>query len=220
MLRRTLVFLGVLVVSAAVAAPALAVRVHVRVEGVGQTIYGARQPVLTPVSGPFRTPGPGSVRVTQTGQTPFGALERASRAGEFYYHAGEFSFGPYVDRIGRYAAAGSTGWVYKVNHVSPPVGANAFRLEDGDEVLWYFARFGAQGGPKTLDLVRTRAGCFRALLRDDNGKKRRASDVVFVQDGRRIRSALGERCPNAGWRGLRATKRGAIRSEVVGPRSR
>jgi hypothetical protein len=218
-LRRTLVFLGVVAASAAVAAPALAVRVHVRVEGVGQTIYGPRQPLLTPVSGSFRTPGPGSVLVTQSGQTPFGALERASRIGEFYYHAGEFSFGPYVDRIGRYPASGSTGWVYKVNHVSPPVGANAYRLKDGDEVLWYFARFGAQGGPKTLDLIRTTTGCFRALLRDDNGKKSRASDVVFVQDGRRIRSASGERCPTGRWRGLRATKAGAIRSEVVGPRS-
>lgn len=219
MLRRTLVFLGVLAASVAVAAPALAVRVHVRVEGVGQTIYGARQPLLTPVSGTFRTPGPGSVQITQIGQTPFGTLERASRAGEFYYHAGEFSFGPYVDRIGRYPASGSNGWVYKVSHVSPPVGANAYRLKDGDEVLWYFARFGAQGGPKTLDLVRTAAGCFRALLADDNGKKSRASDVVFVQDGRRIRSASGEVCPNGRWRGLRATKAGAIRSEVVGPRS-
>lgn len=204
---------------AAVAAPALAVRVHMRVEGVGQTIYGARQPLLTPVSGSFRTPGPGSVQVTQTGQTPFGALERASRIGEFYYHAVEFSFGPFVDRIGRYPASGSSGWVYKVNHVSPPVGANVYQLKDGDEVLWYFARFGVQGGPKTLDLVRTPAGCFRALLRDDNGKKNRASDVVFVQDGRHISSASGVRCPRGGWRGLRATKPGAIRSEVVGPRS-
>lgn len=219
MLRRTLVFLGVLAASAAVVAPALAVRVHIRVEGVGQTIYGPRQPVLTPVSGSFRTPGPGSVEVTQTGQTPFGALERASRLGEFYYHAVEFSFGPFVDRIGRYPASGSSGWVYKVNHVSPPVGANAYRLRDGDEVLWYFARFGAQGGPKTLDLVRRPAGCFRALLRDDNGARSRATDVVFVQDGRRISSASGERCPRGQWRGLRATKTGAIRSEVVGPRS-
>jgi hypothetical protein len=218
-LRRTLVFLGVLAASAAFAAPALAVRVHMRVEGVGQTIYGARQPLLTPVSGSFRTPGPGSIQVTQTGQTPFGALERASRLGEFYYHAVEFSFGPFVNRIGRYPASGSSGWVYKVNHVSPPVGANAYRLRDGDEVLWYFARFGAQGGPKTLDLVRRPTGCFRALLRDDNGAKTRATDVVFVQDGRRISSASGERCPRGQWRGLRATKAGAIRSEVVGPRS-
>jgi Domain of unknown function (DUF4430) len=218
-LRRTLVFLGVLAAWLAVAAPALAVRIHMRVEGVGQTIYGAREPLLTPVSGSFRTPGPGSVQVMQTGQTPFGALERASRTGEFYYHAVEFSFGPFVDRIGRYPASGSSGWVYKVNHVSPPVGANAYQLKDGDEVLWYFARFGAQGGPKTLDLVRRPAGCFRALLRDDNGNKSRASDVIFVQDGRRISSASGERCPSGRWRGLRATKAGAIRSEVVGPRS-
>ena len=219
MLRRTLVFLGVLAASVAFAAPALSVTVHMRVEGVGQTIFGARQPLLTPVSGPFRTPGPGSVQVTQTGQTPFGALERASRRGEFYYHADEFSFGPFVNRIGRYPASGSSGWVYKVNHASPPVGANAYRLRAGDQVLWYFARFGPQGGPRTLDLVRTRDGCFRALLRDDNGARSRATDVIFVQDGRRIRSASGKRCPSGRWHGLRATKGGAVRSEVVGPRS-
>ena len=136
--------------------------------------------------------------MTQTGQTPFGALERASRRGEFYYHAVEFSFGPFVDRIGRYPASGSSGWVYKVNHVSPPVGANVYQLENGDEVLWYFARFGAQGGPKTLDLVRRRGGCFRAFAYDDNGDRARATDVVFVQDGRRIRSALGQATARAG----------------------
>ena len=218
MLRRTLVFLGVLAASVAFAAPAVAVRVHMRVEGVGQTIYGARQPLLTPVSGSFHTPGPGSVEVTQTGQTPFGALERASRIGEFYYHAVEFSFGPFVDRIGRYPASGSSGWVYKVNGVSPTVGADVFVVKEGDEVLWYWATFGPAGGPPTLDLERLARGCFRAYQVDDAGERTRARSVVFRLDGRSVRSAGGRICPDGHWDRLQATKAGTVRSEVLGPR--
>ena len=38
---------------------------------------------------------------------------------------------------------GSAGWVFKVNGVSPPVGADKVTLKDGDVVLWYYATFGA-----------------------------------------------------------------------------
>ena len=69
-------------------------------------------------------------------------------AGEFYYHVQQTSFGPYVDQIGLYAAAGQTGWVFKVNGKSPPVGADAVQLQDGDTVLWYWAQFGIAGGPR------------------------------------------------------------------------
>ena len=39
------------------------------------------------------------------------------------------SFGPYVDQIGRYAGRRTTGWVFKVNGVSPPVGADQVTLQ-------------------------------------------------------------------------------------------
>ena len=63
------------------------------------------------------------------------------------------SFGRYVDQIGRYPAGGTAGWVFKVNGASPPVGADAVELKDGDTVLWYWAEFGVvPGGPPTLQL--------------------------------------------------------------------
>jgi len=62
--------------------------------------------------------------------------------GELYYHVTQSSFGPFVDQVGRYGGAGSSGWVFKVNDASPPVGADKVTLQDGDRVLWYFADFG------------------------------------------------------------------------------
>jgi hypothetical protein len=217
--HRSLAFLGAAVLALALAAPALAVRVHVRVEGATTTIFGAGEPLLTPVTGTFSPPA--GEPVTVSAATPLGALERASRRGEFYYRLEAFSFGPYVAQVGRHAGSETTGWVYKVNGVSPPVGANAYELEEGDRVLWYFARFGPAGGPKTLDLRTSTRTCFRAVIVDDNGKTEAARDVVYHVDGRVRPSAGGSICPRGHWHSLRATKVGAVRSEVAtGPRFR
>ena len=94
--------------------------------------------------------------------------------GEFYYHVTPTSFGPYIDQVGRYPAVGQTGWVFKLNGVSPPVGANEARLKDGDTVLWYWAQFGVAGGPKTLVLQR-RGRCYTVLQQDDAGATSRAN---------------------------------------------
>jgi hypothetical protein len=211
-----------------VAAPALGARVHIRVEGASQTIYGSTDPFVTPVTGTIAPPA--GTSVTVSAETPLGALERASRLGEFFYRIETFSFGPYVSQIGRYAAAATTGWVYKVNGKSPPVGASAYTLRAGDRVLWYFARFGASGGPKTLRLKRVVSRldcirepcpgqgvhvCYQAQAQDDNGRATPVTGVVFRLNGRRVRSADGEICPNAGWRTLRVTKTGYVRSSVL-----
>ena len=94
--------------------------VRVRVEGKSSTIFGATQP-----------------RASAT--TAMGALESASIGGEFYYHVQVTGFGPYVDQIGRNLAAGASGWAFKVNGTSPPVGADQVAVKDGDVVLWYWA---------------------------------------------------------------------------------
>src|SRR4051794_27825211 len=65
---------------------ALAVGVHVRVEGKTRNIYGSTEPTLT------------------VNANALDALDSASLAGEFYYHLTTTSFGPYVDQIGRYVA--------------------------------------------------------------------------------------------------------------------
>jgi Domain of unknown function (DUF4430) len=213
-LQRLLVVLAGALFTAVCVSPALAVDVRIRVEGATRTIFGSGEPLLTPVSGTFRPPGGASL--TLSGPTPLGALERASRRGEFFYRVRSTSFGPYVDRIGRRVASGSTGWVFKVNHRLPPVGADAVKLEPRDRVLWYFATFGPAGGPKTLDLARVSRRCYRAFAYNDNGRRTRPRNVTFARDGgRRVVSESGRFCPSGHWHRLRAVKVGMVRSDVV-----
>jgi hypothetical protein len=173
---------------------ALAVRVHVRVEGKTQTIFGATEPPL-------------SVKANA-----LGALDAASRAGEFYYHVRFFSFGAYVDQIGLYPASGSFGWNFKVDGVSVPKAADTVQLRSGATVLWYWGN----GGEPTLLLKRTaKRGCYRAFAQDKKGKLRVAVRSVLHVDGRAVPTKRGRACL-AGPHGLvRATMRGAIRSNAL-----
>ncbi len=197
MSRRLLIFLAVSAVALLLVPAALALRVHVRVEGKTQTIFGAAEPAL-------------SVKANA-----LDALESASLAGEFYYHVTVGGFGPYVDQIGRYPAGGSSGWVFKVNGVSPPVGADAVVVKPGDRVLWYWATFGPSGGPPTLVLRRASRGCYRVLAQDDAGKTRAARGAVLRVDGRSVRARAGSACVGA-HRGLvRATLKGTVRSNAL-----
>jgi hypothetical protein len=196
--RRLVVLFAVLVTALLVVPAALALRVHVRVEGKTQTIYGSAEPALTVQA------------------NALDALDSASAAGEFYYHVTITSFGPYIDQIGRYVAGATTGWVFKVNGVSPPVGADKVALKDGDRVLWYWATFGPTGGPPTLSL---RAGpkrnCYRVLAQDDTGKTKPASGARLLVGGRSVPARTGSACVGA-HRGLvTATLKGAVRSNAI-----
>jgi len=177
---------------------ALAVGVHVRVEGKTRTIFGSTEPTLTVKA------------------NALDALDSASLAGEFYYHVANSGFGPYVDQIGRYVAGGSSGWVFKVNGVSPPVGADRVTLGDGDRVLWYWATFGPTGGPPTLTLRRsTRRDCYRVIAQDDNGKSTPGRGARLHVDRRSVLARTGSVCVGR-HRGLvTATLKGAVRSNAV-----
>ena len=48
-----------------------------------------------------------------------------------------------VQKIGPDENVGSTGWQFRVNHVAPPVGADATTLAQGATVLWYYGGFDA-----------------------------------------------------------------------------
>lgn len=211
--RLPLLFAALVAIVLMLAPTALAIRVHVRVEGKNVTIFGATEPLLAPVVGPVSASDGTTVELTQP--TPLGALEAASIRSEFAYVLLNTSFGPYVSQIGRHGGVGASGWVYKVNGAMPPVGADSYLLEDGDTVLWYYATFGPEGGPATLDLVRSGPGCYRAIAVDDLGERTRARRVYFLLDGRRIYSFGGRICPQGDWDELRATKDGFVRSEVV-----
>ena len=201
MLRR---FLAVLVAALVVIPSASAVRVHVRVEGKTKTIFGSTAPAV------------------EVKANPLDALEAASHAGEFYYHVQATQFGPYVDQIARYGASGQTGWVFKVNGQSPPVGADAVSLKDGDTVLWYFAQFGVAGGPKTLVLERAEGqkSCYRVYTQDDSGVRAAAQGAVLHVGRSRTVETQGATQAAVGCvgkhRGLvRATLAGAVRSNAL-----
>jgi len=113
-------------------------------------------------------------------------------------------------------AGASTGWVFKVNGVSPPIGADAVQLKAGDRVLWYWATFGPSGGPPTLSLrAAAKRGCYRVLSQNDAGKATAARGARLHVDGRGIRARSGSACVGR-HRGLvTATLRGAVRSNAL-----
>jgi hypothetical protein len=81
-------------------------------------------------------------RKSLTRPTALGVLDDAARVnGRLRPLAvsDEFSFGLLVCGIGDDVAGGdSSFWLYKVNHVAPEVGADAYRVRRDDQVLWYF----------------------------------------------------------------------------------
>jgi hypothetical protein len=200
--KRLFVVAAALAAFFVLAAGALAAVVHVRVEGRNATIFGTSEP-------------------RASGASPLEVLESASIAGEFYYHVATTSFGPYVDQIGRYPAEASSGWVFKVNGVSPPVGADKVELKDGDTVLWYWATFSGPSGPLSLEvetsIVRGKR-CFFATGRNDAGRASRVRGVVFTLNGRRVSSASGTVCTRLGRYSVKVTKSGAIRSRTYSGR--
>jgi Domain of unknown function (DUF4430) len=174
-----------------------AARVHVRVEGKTTTIFGASEPAL------------------EAGTTALDALETASLVGEFYYHVTQFSFGPFVDQIGRFGSTATDGWVYKVNGVSPDVGAAAYTLKEGDRVLWYWATFSGPVSTPTLRLERQRGGCYRVTTEDAKGARKAAPGASLVVDGRRVRTRAGRACLKPHRSLVRAVLAGSLRSNAV-----
>ena len=193
MLRRPLVLVATFAVAGLLVPAALAATVHIRVEGKTQTIFG-----------------PGEPRAV--GVNALDVLESASRAGEFYYHLTTASFGSYVDQVGSFPGVGDAGWLFKVNGVLPPVGADQVQLKDGDHVLWYYAQFGPTGGPPTLVLRRGAPGCYAATGQDDQGKEAVPSGTAIHVGTRTLPAPVGRVCLKQPHGLVWATAPGAVRS--------
>jgi uncharacterized protein DUF4430 len=186
------------VLAAALFVPAaVAARVSVRVEGRTQSLFGALETRF------------------EAGANAMTALDAASLRGEFYYHITTTPEGRYVDQIGRYPAAGTNGWAFKVNGTSPPVAADQVQLRDGDRVLWYWATFGRRGGPPTLLLTRTGRNCYRVVAENDQGADSAASGAVLQVDGRRVRTRGSRGCVGRHTGLVTATMAGAVRSNAL-----
>ncbi len=190
----------VVVLSLALPATALAAAVHVRVEGKTKTLFGPTD-------------------VTVTASNALDAIQQAALLGELYYHVTVSSFGNYVDQVGFYGGSSSSGWVFKVDNASPPVGADQVKLNDGDTVLWYYADFGPTGGPPTLAVkAASKAGCYTATAYDDNGKSTAVSGLQWHAGSKQTVSGTTgtSYCPGTHVGLLvRATATGAVRSNAV-----
>ncbi len=197
MSRRLVILVAVCAASLLVVPSALALRVHVRVEGKTRTIFGPAEPAI-------------GVQLNA-----LDALESASLRGEFYYHVTPTAYGPYVDQVGRYSADASSGWVFKVNGVSPPVGADAVTLQTGDRVLWYWATFGPTGGPETLVLQKRGRNCYRVLAQNDAGKTRPARGAILHVGARSVSARTGSACIGRHRGPVRATLKDAVRSNAL-----
>jgi hypothetical protein len=182
-----------------VPAIASAATVKVRVEGKTRNLFGPTE-------------------VTVTASNALEALQQASLLGELYFHITTSSFGNYVDQVGRYGGSASSGWVFKVDNVSPPVGADQVQLADGDTVLWYYADFGPTGGPPTLQVKAATNGCYTATAFDDTGKSTTVTGLTWHVGLKRSApgSAGTAYCPGRHLGLLvRATATGAVRSNAV-----
>ena len=193
MLRRSLVLVAAFLAALVVVSLASAALVRVRVEGRTLTIFGPTNP-------------------TVVASTPLEALQVAAKSGEFYAHVASSSFGSYVDQVGFYPGSGDSGWVFKVNGVSPPVGADQVQLKDGDVVEWYYATFGPSGGPPTLVLRTTAPGCYSATGQDDTGAAKVPAGLVYHVDGRTVSAPAGHICVRKPHGLVWATAPGAVRS--------
>jgi hypothetical protein len=143
---------------------------NLRVEAPGRTIdpgtfYAVRDPIGTQ-RGELQSAGncvraPGDIAVG--GGTALGLAASAANGSAALRPllVVEDSFGKRICRINGFNETDTpfTGWLYRVNHVAPPLSAELVSIQPTDRVLWVFANFGT--GANTGDeLVLT--GPFRA----------------------------------------------------------
>ena len=76
--------------------------------------------------------------------TALSIVEAAASVCNYTYEIKDTAYGPYLKRIGSDEAAGSEGWMYRVNWQMPPVGAADYQLKPTDQVLWYFGEWTAE----------------------------------------------------------------------------
>jgi hypothetical protein len=126
---------------------------NLRVEAPGTTVdpgsfYAVRDPIgtqrgeLQGAGNCVRAPGDLSVG----GRTALGLAASAANAAAALRPLliVEDSFGKRICRINGFNETDTplTGWLYRVNHVAPPLSAELVSIKPTDQVLWVFANFG------------------------------------------------------------------------------
>ena len=127
----------------------LTVTASVRIEGMNDTIWCGD----VTFSNSTITTSNGSVHYLNE-PTALGALDEADKSGEFGYVVESHTvYGLYVSEVNNEPAILWDGWMYRVNYISPWVGAADYTLADSDDVLWYFGAWTAP--PLAIELNKT-----------------------------------------------------------------
>lgn len=131
---------------------------------------------------------------------------------------------PYVPRIGRFAARGADGWVYKVGHTAPTIDAGAplRAIRPGARVLWFWCELRPGGCQRTLQVTpaerRVAPGARLSVTvtgYDDLGRGRRVAGVTVTLGAVRARTNRRGRAvltapPRAGTAVLHAERYGLV----------
>ena len=170
--------------------------------------------------------GSGAV-VTVAGPTALGIVNRATTVEPDlrpFRVSDKFSFGLFVCGVGAFTGTESSFWSYKVDHVAPEVGGDAFKLEGGEEVLWYFSETGGANSGDELELrvpARVRPGrtfVVRAFSYDGTGRRSAAAGAtIAIGSNEAVTNREGRATLGAGRRSLtlRARRGNDIPSEQV-----
>jgi hypothetical protein len=118
--------------------PEPGVTVDVRVEGEDETIWSG----TVTVDESWITADNSDIEYHLEGPTALGALDEAAEEGEFTYTTTDEYGGLYVTSIDGEEAEGTSGWMYRVDYISPSVGADQFILDGSQqEVLFYYGEY-------------------------------------------------------------------------------
>lgn len=101
---------------------------------------GRGQEIFFRIEGSANTICSGLIRAENALQ----AVETAAGQCGFTYVIQQLAFGPYLYQINNEAAEGMAGWMYRVNWLSPMVGAADYLLSEGDSVFWAYTEFGTE----------------------------------------------------------------------------
>lgn len=173
----------------------------------------------------------GGGQLPLAGQTALGLVASAANATKSLQPllVAEDSFGKRVCRVAGFNETDSpfSGWLYRVNHVSPPYAGDLAELKKGDEVLWAFANFGS--GANTGDELvlsapaRTAPGTIEVAVDavTFDGVTKPAPDGTVVSGGTSPATTAGGRAfvpVAAGTTLLRATGPGTAPTEIPSSR--
>ncbi len=116
--------------------------------------------VSTPAPAPTRTPvftssvGNVSFRIEgateqvcqgqANASTALDVIQVAAEQCGFVYELRETGMGAYVYSVAGQTAQDEKGWLYRVNWRQPEVGAQNYKVQNGDYVTWYFGKFDAK----------------------------------------------------------------------------